>query len=345
MTGAAILPGGADGTRPTIPTAGMTRWNSTRGYLEVYTGATAGWNQLEYVPVPDTIPSDLTISANTSLDEGTYFVKNFTVNSGVTLTTNGQAIVVICTGTATINGTVDLNGKGGSGAAPAAAPVGTGNGGQGIGAGAGQSNWGGLPYSSAVSIVGSGGAGSSSVVDSASSVQLGSGGPGGGGFVVRAAGNVTLSATGRIEAKGNNGVAGSNASGPTWTVGGSGGGSGGVVILRSDQNVSNLGTIDVSGGAGSQAYTSVGTQISGGGGGGGGIVILQANGTLTNTGTVTLTGGAAGIPSIGFAGLGAGGGGGCGGAGGNGTGLAVAPRPAGPTAGGTGVLLFNGSPI
>jgi hypothetical protein len=346
MTGAAILPGGADGTRPAAPTAGMTRWNSTRDYLEVYTGATAGWNQLEYVPVPDAIPPDLIISANTSLDDGTYFVKNFTVNAGVTLTTNGQAIVIICTGTATINGTVDLDGKGGAGAGSiAGAQGGASTGGTGIGVGAGQPNFGGSSYSSAVSIVGSGGAGSSAVLDATSAVVTGAGGYGGGGFVVRAAGNVTLSATGIINAKGTNGSPGNSGAGPVWSVSGAGGGSGGVVILRSDQNVSNLGTINVSGGAGSQAFSSTGSEISGGGGGGGGIVILQANGTVTNTGTVTLTGGVAGVPVIGFAGNGAGGGGGCGGAGGNGTSLAVPPRPAGPTAGGTGVLLFNGSPI
>lgn len=345
MTGAAILPGGADGLRPTTPTVGMTRWNSTRGYLEVYTGAAADWNQLEYVPVPDAIPPDLTISANTSLNDGTYLVNNFTLNSGTTLTTNGQAIVIICTGTATINGTVDLNGNGGSGGGSYGVPFGSSGGPAGVGAGAGLPNFGGTSYSSAVSIVGSGGGSSGTVTDLVSAVAAGAGGSGGGGFVVRAAKNITLSATGVINANGDNGSTGRNAFGPDWTVSGAGGGSGGVVILRSDQNVSNLGTINVSGGAGSQAYSSLGKETSGGGGGGGGIVILQANGTVTNTGTVTLTGGVAGVAVIGYTSIGAGGGGGCGGAGGNGTLNALPPRPAGPIAGGNGVLLFTGSPI
>jgi hypothetical protein len=40
MTGAALMPAGTTAQQPATPVAGMTRYNSTIGTLEVYNGTT-----------------------------------------------------------------------------------------------------------------------------------------------------------------------------------------------------------------------------------------------------------------------------------------------------------------
>lgn len=54
---------------------------------------------------------DATISSNTTLSE-TKFYNNLTINSGVTLDSSTSPLIVHCKGTCTINGAVNMNGKG-----------------------------------------------------------------------------------------------------------------------------------------------------------------------------------------------------------------------------------------
>jgi hypothetical protein len=348
-TGASILPGGTDAQRPT-PAVGMTRWNSDRGFLEVYTGASVGWNQLDYVGVPDALPPDLTISANTSLNDGTYFVNNFTLNAGVTLTTTSQAIVLICTGTATINGTVQLTGlgqPGGSSTAVISLPGSASltRGGEGFGAGAGRTNINGLAYPATLSIVGSGGSSGALAASNGGGVLAPQGGKGGGGFLLKSAKGITVGATAQLIANGTDAGLPSDGVGDFWTTG-AGGGSGGVIVLRSAANITVAGSVSVRGGNGGVPITSIVTPLllNGGGGGGGGIVILQADGSVNLTGTVSLNGGTAGAYITGSTvEQGAGGGGGCGGRGGSGSPLSVYGGP--QINGSPGVLLYQGSPL
>jgi hypothetical protein len=334
-TGAALIPAGTDAQRAAIaaPVVGMQRYNTTSGYEEVYTGATLGWRKVAWDTTP-TPPADLTISANTVLDNGVYSVNNLTIAAGATVTTNGQMIVFECTGTATIAGTVNLNSSGplGGSGSLANATVESTIGGQGLNIGAGITAGGGRPYAPVVSQVGSSGAGGISNSTGGGAVQSGAGGSAGGGIIIRAAKGIVV--TGTLTSTGaNGGPAGGGLA--SFASGGAGGGSGGVVILRSDETINFSGTINVSGGAGATGvFTAPYVGANGGGGGGGGIVVLQCPGTLTNTGTVTLTAGATGVTTGTLNAIGSGGGGACGGAGGT---AAVAA--------GAGKLLFSGSPI
>jgi hypothetical protein len=347
MTGAAILPSGTDLQRAAIasPVVGMTRFNTDSGYEEVYTGATKGWRSLDFLYVPDPLPADLTISANTTLS-GVINCNNFTVNAGVTLTVGSQSLIIYCAGTATINGTVNANGAGPVGGPPTFNSVSSGsltvNGAYGVGPGQSRRT-----YNPSDFLPGSGG--NSAGLELGGGFGAGSGGTngggtGGGGFVVRAAGNITVSATGVITANGTSGGSTVGGSSGFYVIPGSGGGSGGAVILHSDKNITMAGSISVqggSGGAGTTTYSS-NPAVGGGGGGGGGFIILQAGGTLSNTGTTSLTGGGGGTTNNIATGFGLSGSPGAsyGGAGGGGGGSGV-----NATAGAAGQYLTSGSPF
>jgi hypothetical protein len=347
-TGAAVMPAGGDATRPSTPLVGYTRWNGDRNFLEVYTSS--GWNQLDYIGAPDTLPPDLIITANTELNDGYYVCNNFVLNAGVTVTTKSQAIVIECAGTATINGTINVDQAGAIGGVSI-----RGNNDSTIPCNIGSGFGGGRPlsfgrsYPAFLSLIGSGGAsGNAATIGAGSRFDSPVGGAGGGGFALKAAKQVTLGSAGLITANGTNAAApsasASSALGSWWSTG-AGGGSGGVVVLRSAANIVIQGSISVKGGNGSGPGQSgsLTAGLNGGGGGGGGIVILQADGGVTNTGTITLTGGIAGA----YFGTGdfngAGGGGGCGGRGGSG---ATSVNAGGPQINGSnGLLLYSGSPI
>jgi hypothetical protein len=85
-------------------------------------------------------------------------------------------------------------------------------------------------------------------------------------------------------------------------LGGSGGGSGGLIALQSETSLSIAAgaLLSVNGGNGANANWS-GTlfNVGGGGGGGGGYIILNSPST-TNSGSLSLTGGTGGL--TGFAG-------------------------------------------
>jgi len=360
--GASTLPSGTTAERPGAPVPGQTRWNTEFGYLEVYTNAVTQWNQLDYVPVPATLPADLTISTNTTLTQGTYYVNDLTINAGVTVTSTTQALVFICTGNVVIRGTIDLNYSGPAGGGyfeSAASPASNQRdiGVPGLGIGGGGYNLDTNPYTPSVSIVGSAGGSGTVQVNVGASATPNPGGPGGGGIAIRSYGTITTFAGSLLTANGRNSFRNSQSatSGPGWLLTGSGGGSGGTIILHADKQITHNGAISVTGGAGSNAYSdlSPGTSTwNGGGGGGGGVVLIQSTFGYTGSGTTTLTGGAAGasVGTISTGGIIAGGGGGSNG--GTGGGALVFTGPGGtlpyniePLTGGDGVLLTAGSPF
>ena len=230
----------------------------------------------------------VTHSANTNLTKGEYHYTNYTLEAGYTLSTTQSTesfLVIRCTGTATIKGTISLAGRGftgGGGGASANGGVGT----AGVmGAGGGSGSYddghiggsGGASYYHNISV--SGGGGSSSAINNGQAVSansrmensfkylgdiLLSGGAGGGGGC------------------GNNGNAGAGGTG------------GGVIVIIADTIDNQSGaTVTAAGGAG--AYSA---NDGGGGGGGAGTVILIAD-SITNNGTVSVAGGAGGTSGVG----------------------------------------------
>lgn len=278
--------------------------------------------------------TDLTFSSNTTLTEPVYYCKDLTVNSGVTVKTKFLTTIFYCTGVVTINGTISADGIGplgghahlasissaeyaGSYSSSPATP------GMGLANSLAFFQPGSLPtanynYTSGglntplLSLTGAGGGvGVASVKRTGSTdsyTWAAPGGSGGGGIVIRALGGVSIGASGSISANGNPGwtkaALGDLFSGPTlgvgiWLTAGSGGGSGGTIIIHSDGLIVNQGTISVKGGNGSSAERSSALDYPdlalGGGGGGGGWVILQQPTGSPVSGTVDLTGGAFGL--------------------------------------------------
>jgi len=343
MTGAAILPSGTNAQRVAIatPVVGMTRFNTDSGYEEVYTGATGGWKQFNFVPRSGVAPTDLTISANTTLS-GVVSVNNLTIDSGVTVTVGSQALQFVCEGTATINGSIVADATGPAGGPSSGATNGiqlAGNSGFGVGPGLGtliptESN----PYPVLVSLTGSGGASGASYTSGSGDVgRGGSGGIGGGAVIITASGAITLGATASISAKG--GIGGNASGSGSFNAGGGGGGSGGSIVLQSNVSLVTAGTLNVSGGNGGNASLTVLPGAGGGGGGAGGVIILQSP-ALTNGSTNTVSGGTAGVD----AGTGGAGGkyGGSGGSFGEKGGTASTTPAA---AGAAGYVAFAGSPV
>jgi hypothetical protein len=207
----------------------------------------------------------------------------FTVAAGVTLTVPSGTIFR-CTGAATINGQIVVqpgtSGKAdfGPGAGIALAPATTLPG----GAGAlppGRITQARLPLGGE-----GGGAGGHDLV-----VNGPDGGAGGGSFSLLAAGNLTVSSGGTIEANGGDGE------GATTTVGAAGGGAGGVITLvsRGTISLSGAGAVAANGGAGGDGAAIANTLSRGGGGGGGGSIRLYAA-TISGAANAAINGGAAG---------------------------------------------------
>ena len=225
-----------------------------------------GGDNMDYL-FGDGSDGDVTLVANANYDVPKQFT-NFTLNSGVTLsvTNNATPLIIRCTGTCTINGTINLDGKG--------FPQPSGNAADGInnsmyGAGGGYgtssntktSNGG---YSASchegggvnanglyqrllslnldISCGGSGGNGATPNSDN------GKGGAGGGALIIIAK---SFKGTGTITAKGNNGTAYSPM-GSGDSLGGGGGG-GQVGVITSDNSFT--GTITVTGGNGGSRST------------------------------------------------------------------------------------------
>ena len=261
--------------------------------------------------------TDKTCTANEVFDQGFYYFRNFTVPAGITITIDKWARFY-CSGKVDINGTINVTTIA-SGATAYATPLSTTNvgglTGSGIGAGSGSSAGGGSAYPYGAQSHGSGG-GQGFAAGNGAAVLLGAGGKGGGGLWVEASGVITV--TGSISAIGEPGVAGQIYSGNA-RISGSGGGSGGLVLLSSLKStaVTATATIDVRGGAGANAVSNAtGNGAVGGSGGGGGQVVLISPINNTTGSTILLSGGSQGASAGITPDLGGGGGGGFGGQGG-----------------------------
>jgi len=262
-----------------------------------------------YNPTSYNGTANIIFNQSTSLS-GDIIAYSVTIDSGVTLTSNGHSI--ICNSYFINNGEIST-GRGASGGARGApngspgASVTTSYGGSGGGGGGGNGyGWGASGGSTAVSGGGGGGG----------SLCGGSGYNGGNGNTPPSAPTLSNST---IQTWYNNGIqnylegaggGGGGAGCTMWGTGGSGG-SGGAGIYIQAMNIST-GTINSSGANGVQPYWAGG----GGGGGGGGGSILLAYETNYIAGTYNTNGGS-GAPGNGYGGDGFGGGG-HGGNGGNG---------------------------
>lgn len=257
--------------------------------------------------------TDITISVNTTLTESVIFAKNFTVASGVTLTTalTGKGVVIVAD-SITIDGTIFANWRGYP--QPGAQTGNTSDVGGNDGGG------------SALSLGGSGGGGGT---------HGGTGGNGGensdgitlankngklstasifSSFITPstvlpardlAATNLLILAQYFAGGAGGNGGYNTNSSNSSAVALGRGGaGGGGIVLIAPIVTLSATGVLSAIGQAGGNGAGSTDRGSSGGGGGGGGCVVVDAA-QFDNFGTVNVTGGAAGgSPKTGTPGIG-----------------------------------------
>ncbi len=245
-----------------------------------------------------------TTYSNEVLGDSLYYFRDFTVPAGTTCFIPGFA-KIYCSGSVSIQGTIvclPLN---------TGAPIATYSlvGGYYVGdqAGSGLGSKG-LTYPWSCAPYGSGGSGGLLQCKDAgySWAYSGRGGDGGGGIWLEAAGSIAVFPGAQILAKGTFGRQGGNyyngtesgyTNNMTFAVSGSGGGSGGLVMLSSLQSITAYAgsQIDVSGGYGANG---IGVSLDGarpaaigGGGGGGGYVVMQSpNNTMTGS-SIELSGG------------------------------------------------------
>ena len=241
----------------------------------------------------------ITYSSNQSVQMGIYLCTNWTLNSGVTLTLTPSGsfgtFVVLCTGTATIQGTIN-----GTSSGPNTNIGGSRGGGSGGGSGADSA---GSP----------GNTGGNTLYNNGGAGGLSAGANGSNGVAIDA--NVLQSRLlmHSVLSHDFGGAIGSQGGGAPGGIAGLSGA--GIVIMASTINFTASGVITSNGGAGGS-----GGGVSGGAGGGGAGAQLMAADTYTNNaGTRNFAGGAGGS--------GGGGGNGTGGAGGAGTSLIVFSNP------------------
>lgn len=223
----------------------------------------------------------VTIAGNQALD-GVHYYTNFTLNSGVTVTLadNSHRLVIVASGTITINGTIDGIGAG----APGGVAVGVGlaglpgqNGTTQAGGGAGATN------------ADPGGAGGA-VLWHGLTRQVG----GTGGVPVNGSGAAATTFSGTNTnfdylsiLGGAGGGSGANALDSSST-GGRGGGS--IVLIAPTIVLANTATLNSSGSAGTTQINDSG----GAGGGGAGNIYIVTRSYTDNGATFTMSGGAAG---------------------------------------------------
>ena len=238
-----------------------------------------------------------TDSASATIAKGEYHFTDYTLDAGYTLGSTSSTdahLIIRCTGTCTIAGTIDLNYDGASGGADGFGTVGT-AGSDGSFGGAGgsggndgyNSGRGGHVYNTNTSI--SGGSSRTTITQDG-------------------AAGAAVSSNSRLEnvlkhkgfisdSYSTGGGGGGGGTGTSVDDAGNGGDGGGVVIIIAD-------TIDFQSGAVITAKGANGgssTNNAGGGGGGGGSVILVAK-NITNNGTITVTGGSGGSSGVGVTG-------------------------------------------
>jgi hypothetical protein len=347
-TGASIMPSGTTAERP-APVPGQLRWNTQLGYLEVYTDAVQQWNQLNYVPLPPTLPADITYSADATVS-GVVTCNNLVVNAGVTLTAINYGVLFICYGNATINGTINANLGGADGPGGALIQWGNVPGFSSVDFSFNTPSWAGpgssgQTYTPLVYLGGSSVRGSYATAASSSSLTVGGGQPAGGYIAIRAYGSITTASTCVLTADGGSGTGYNGVTGTAWGAGISGS-SGGTVILHANSNITTAGTISVRGGNGGAPGSSSlppGVGLGGGNGGGGGLIVLQTAAALTSGHTAQLAGGTGGAGISTPMAYGAPPGGGNGGLGG----VSNAPGSVSTAgnAGGAGITITSGSPF
>lgn len=241
-----------------------------------------GGSNMDYL-FGDGSDGNVTLIANANYDTPKNFT-DFTLNSGVTLSvTNALTPLIIrCTGTCTINGTIDLSGKGYQITDSNEGTKGVNRSYRGAGGGAGGNSGGegggSTLYPSETSAIQNvlfqsilsmnlelscGGSGGNSVKGSTGTWPVGAGGAGGGAILIIAK---SITGTGNIFAKGSNGGVPSSG---THKAGGGGGGGGEIALITSSYTFS--GTVSAAGGSGGNVGSD---SLNGKNGGNGASAIL-----------------------------------------------------------------------
>lgn len=286
----------------------MVFWNLDTNNLSAWNGSEIihlgdnGGGSMEYL-FGSGEDGDVTMVANGTFDTVKNFT-NFTLNAGVTLSRSvgGTPMILKCTGTCTINGTINLDGKGWPAGMGYGKPLRTWNGGVGTSYAVTYSD---SQYSSIAGLtaINRKESGSfdenityflASVLDFANIALMGGGG------ATDSSGVSSLYGYG-AGSGGHSGFSGS--SGTASAPGGAGGG--GLIIIA--KKIIHTGVISAAGQAGGYvANTSFGNRaFSYGGGGGGGGIILMAN-EIVDSGSYNCAGG--GVTSTQDAGVGGSGG-------------------------------------
>jgi len=256
---------------------------------------------------------DVVLGSNMTLDRDYHF-NNLTINSGVTLNTNGYRLLVANTlvnngtivvysgaigtlATGTVGGVGAWSGTNrrygqpcsGSPATPCTAGTsGTGMGGNGGRAGVGCN--GGSMTSENLQVVKQAVPSLQGLVDGAETQVTSY------SNLYYMIGSASTNGVNLSGGAGGGGGSTGTGCGNTWGGRGGSGGQGGGAMLVAAQTLNNNGTITApgSGGGNSSGYYGLGDGTTGGGGGGGGGTILLIYKTLNNLGTVTAPGGAGG---------------------------------------------------
>lgn len=286
----------------------MVFWNLDTNNLSAWNGSEIihlgdnGGGSMEYL-FGSGEDGDVTMVANGTFDTVKNFT-NFTLNAGVTLSRSvgGTPMILKCTGTCTINGTINLDGKGWPAGMGYGKPLRTWNEGAGTSYAVTYSD---SQYSSIAGLtaINRKESGSfdanityflASVLDFANIALMGGGG------ATDSSGVSSLYGYG-AGSGGHSGFSGS--SGTASASGGAGGG--GLIIVA--KKIIHTGVISAAGQAGGYvANTSFGNMaFSYGGGGGGGGIILMAN-EIVDSGSYNCAGG--GVTSTQYAGVGGSGG-------------------------------------
>ena len=235
-------------------------------------------------------------STTTTLDSGEYHYTSWTLNSGQTIDVTeatGGWLIIRCTGTVTIIGTIDLDGKGSAGGVSQTSASTDGNTGT---AGTGGATGGGGGSSDSTDKGGAGGVSSIRGISIAGGAQSPNGpnGAGGAGVAVSARLQTIIQSQAGLELYKVNGSGGGSGGYRTGTGSGKGGNGGGSLIIVADTIDFQSGAVITCDGADGDPVTD---SINGSGGGGGGGVAVLAASTITNSGTLTVTGGSGGADS------------------------------------------------
>lgn len=271
--------------------------NTVSPQILLATGYTGGGNNMEYL-FGDGSDGDVTLTSNTSYDRMKNF-GNFTLNSGVSLTktTAGSPLIIRCTGTCTINGTINLAGKGMAGGAAGANGYGYGN------ANSGQNTLAGVGLTNRSP---SGSIDLNAVELAAASLNFdtipfcGGGGAGAYAYSTSSFGAVINTNYGGIGAGcGGNGQATAYTTSSSSVTASAAGGNGGGGLLIIARTIIFTGSLIATGNNGTGQNTSGGSfqnssyVRSSSGGGGGGCAVFVGN-EVSLTGTMNFAGGASG---------------------------------------------------